>query len=587
VAVTRISEAYIEELLARVNIEDVVSSYVNLTKRTGANRFGLCPFHGEKTPSFSVNPDRQMFYCFGCHKGGGAVNFIMEIENLPYPDAVVFLAKKAGMRPPDTGESRESASRRNRILELNRDAARYYRDALFGDKGRAALGYMARRKIGKPVSTRFGLGAAPDEWSALTDAMQSKGYKKTELLEAGLAKSGKNGSVYDTFRDRLLFPVIDVRGSVIGFSGRALGDGEPKYLNSPDTPVFSKSRNLFALNLAKKSKAGKLLLVEGNVDVVSLHQAGIDYAVASLGTALTEGQARLMKRFSSEVLLCYDGDEAGLRATERAIGILELAGLNVRVLRMKDAKDPDEFIVKFGADAFAALLDGSENRVDYRLRELYAKSAPGTDEGRLAFVKGAVSLLCDLNSPAERELYGRKAAEKAGISYESVESEIARELKSRSRRETAKIRREEVQVRRSVQPRDRAVRYENEVSAVAEQGVIRCILFDPETIGEARKLGLAAEEFTSPLLGAVYERLLAQDEAERRINLNVIIARFTPGEASEIMRVVSDPFRPEDAAAALRDCAEKIRAEKANRSGGAEERALAVWRQKQKGVGEK
>ena len=302
-----IPERFLDELTERNDIVDVVSQYVRLTKRSGANLFGLCPFHSEKTPSFSVSPDKQIYHCFGCGKGGGVINFIMEIENLGFQDAVAFLARRANMPMPEEA-STEDTSRRKRLLELNRDAARFFYEQLVAPTGKAGQAYVDRRGISAAMVRSFGLGFAPDSWDALSNAMRAKGYSDAELLEAGLMKPGRRGGGYDTFRNRLMFPVIDVRGSVIGFSGRILGDGEPKYLNSPETAVFSKSHNLFALNLAKKSKSGYIILVEGNIDVVSLHQAGFDSAVASLGTSLTSEQARLLSRYTGEVILCYDRD---------------------------------------------------------------------------------------------------------------------------------------------------------------------------------------------------------------------------------------------------------------------------------------
>ena len=280
------SESFLTELVERNDIVDVVSGYVRLSKKSGSNMFGLCPFHSEKTPSFSVSPDKQIYHCFGCGKGGGVINFIMEIENLGFRDAVEFLARRAGMQMPEEENDKES-QKRARMLALNKDAAHFFYEQLYSPAGRPGLEYMQGRRIGRAAATNFGLGFAPDTWDSLRNAMKAKGYTDFELFDAGLVRKGKSGGFYDTFRSRLMFPVIDVRGNVIGFSGRIIGDGEPKYMNSPETLVFNKSRNLFALNLAKKSKSGYIILSEGNIDVVSLHQAGFDSAVASLGTSLT------------------------------------------------------------------------------------------------------------------------------------------------------------------------------------------------------------------------------------------------------------------------------------------------------------
>ena len=409
-----ISESFLDELIARTDIMELVGGYVRLTKRSGNNAFGLCPFHSEKTPSFSVSADKQIYHCFGCQKGGGAVNFIMEIENLPFRDAVEFLAKRAGMTMPDENAPDELIHKRRRMLELNRDAARFFHETLKSSTGLPAQKYLAQRGISSKMVTRFGIGMAPDSWDGLLRAMTAAGYSRAELIEAGLVKSGrKEGSAYDLFRNRLMFPVIDIRGNVIGFSGRILGDGEPKYLNSPDTLVFIKKQNLFALNLAKKSKAGMLILTEGNIDVVTLHQSGFDGAVASLGTALTENQVRLMSRYTDNVVIAYDSDGAGRKAALRAISLLEKTDMNVKVLNMGDAKDPDEFLKQHGADAFKLLLERSDNHIEYRLMTIRNEANLSSDDGRILYLEAATKLLAELQSKPEREIYGARVAQTA------------------------------------------------------------------------------------------------------------------------------------------------------------------------------
>ena len=321
--------SFIDELVARNPIEDVVGHYVSL-KRSGGNLFGLCPFHGEKTASFSVNPDKGIYYCFGCHKGGGAINFMMEIEGLSYPDAVRALAKRAGMEVPEDEQYQSRYRQQERLWALSKEAARFFVAQLFAPAGAEGLAYARKRGMPKSTLTKFGIGFAPNEWTALTDAMRAKGYTDEELKESGLVSvSQKNGRIYDRFRNRLMFPIIDVRGNVIGFGGRVMDDSTPKYLNSPETLIFNKRKNLFALNLAKKTKLPYLILVEGYMDAVALHQYGFDCAVASLGTSLTEEHAVLLSRYTENVVLIYDGDEAGQRATRRAIRMLEKAGLLV------------------------------------------------------------------------------------------------------------------------------------------------------------------------------------------------------------------------------------------------------------------
>ncbi|MDR2664906.1 MAG: DNA primase, partial [Oscillospiraceae bacterium] len=421
-----IPESFLDELVRKIDIVELVGGYVKLSKRGGGNMFGLCPFHSEKTPSFSVSADKQMYYCFGCGKGGGAINFIMEIENLTFPDAVEHLARRAGMSVPESGEAGGSRTDRRRLLDINRDAARFYHGVLSTGGGAGAARYIRERRISGKMVTRFGLGAAPNAWGALRSAMLDLGYSDAELAEAGLAKkSNKSDRYYDTFRNRLMFPVIDTRGSVIGFSGRALDGGEPKYLNTPDSPVFSKSRNLFALNIAKKSKEGMIILTEGNIDAIALHQAGFDCAVASLGTALSDAQVRLMARYAGKLVIAFDSDSAGEKAAERAIGLTEKTGMSVRILRMRDAKDPDEYINKFGAEAFRLLLERSENHIAYRLGDMRRKYDVKTDDGAIGYLTEATRLLSGIKSVTEREIYTARLSDETGVSAAAIEAEIA------------------------------------------------------------------------------------------------------------------------------------------------------------------
>ena len=569
-------ESFLDELVSRNDIADVVETYVHLTKKSGSNLFGLCPFHSEKTPSFSVSQDKQIYHCFGCGKGGGVVNFIMEIENLSYPDAVHFLAKRSGMTVPDDRVSKEAQSRRARLFEINSDAARFFYSVLLSPQGKKAREYIAGRGITKAMVTRFGLGAAPDSWDALYLAMTKKGYTRQELLDAGLVKKSSKESqgVYDAFRNRLMFPVIDVRGGIIGFSGRILDDGEPKYLNSPDTVVFDKRRNLFALNLAKKSKAGMLLLTEGNIDVVALHQAGFDCAVASLGTSLTEEQARLMSRYTQTVTIAYDADEAGMRASQRAIGILERAGLNVRVIRMQGAKDPDEFIRKFGRDAFSLLMERSENHIKYRLLSIRSKYNLESDEGRLGYLSEATDMLSRVENAVERDVYAAKAAEEAGVSVEAVKNEIKKAFKRRLAAEKKKKDRKELNVASNFQPDDRTIRYENVYSAAAEEGVIRLLILDNEMFKIADELGFGEEDFTSPFLSKLYGLIRQRRNAGLEISPGSLMAELTDAEASRLSVIIQRPESLPNGNKAMRDYITKIRAERLKRS--AKDDPLAV-----------
>ena len=366
---------FLDELLARTDIVELVSRYVPL-KRKGGSMWGCCPFHHEKTPSFHVEQDKQFYKCFGCGEGGNAIQFLIKIENLPYIDAVRKLAEMAGMELPEEEDGGKSRLQRQRLLALNKDAARYFYDTLAGEKGREALQYLLNRGMTPQTIVRFGLGYAEDDWDSFLSAMRKKGYTDMELETAKLAGRTRNGKLYPFFRGRVMFPIIDIRGDVVAFGGRVIrGDGDGrKYINSSDTPVYSKSRTLYAMNLAKKSKAGRFILCEGNIDVIALHQAGFDSAVASCGTAFTAEQARLLGKYTSEVVICYDADAAGLKATEKAIDILKQNGLSVRVLRLPPKRDgqgrvlydsegrpqkvdPDDFIRQNGPEAFARLLD--------------------------------------------------------------------------------------------------------------------------------------------------------------------------------------------------------------------------------------
>ena len=570
-----IPESFLDELVARTDIVELVGGYVRLIKRSGSNMFGLCPFHSEKTPSFSVSSDKQIYHCFGCQKGGGAINFVMEIENLEFRDAVEFLAKRAGMTMPDEGAPDEFLHKRRRMLELNRDAARYFHETLLSPSGESARKYLAKRGISQKMVTRFGLGAAPDAWSGLLDAMS--GYTKQELIDAGLARRGKKeGGAYDMFRNRLIFPVIDVRGGVIGFSGRALGDNEPKYLNSPDTLVFNKSRNLFALNIAKKSKSGMLILAEGNIDVVALHQAGFDCAVAALGTALTEDQVRLMARYTESAVIAFDADEAGKKAALRAIGLFEKTKLGVKVLDFGEAKDPDEFLQKSGADAFSLLLERSENHIEYRLMTIKNNADLGSDEGRLKYIYAATELLSELASEPEREIYGAQVAKTAGISPESVENEVKKMRKTKRARQRKQYEKRVTRPAAAMQPADRSLRYENEYSAAAEEGVIRCLMRDLELLRICEDMNFGSEEFTSPLLAKVYEVLSMRESRGREPTEGLILSGFPANEASQLTVILQKPEATPHSEKSIRDYIEKIRAEKYKSDAPDEKLLLAI-----------
>lgn len=578
-----IPEQFIDDLVARSDIADVVSSYVHLTKK-GSNLWGLCPFHNEKTPSFSVSPDKQIYHCFGCGKGGGVISFVMEMENLPFLDAVKLLAKRAGLEVPETGENEAYRKKRTRLLELSRDAARFYHDYLTGPGGQQVRDYIAQRQISPRTATRFGLGAAPDQWDALTKAMTAKGYTKMELIDVGLAVAGKNGSIYDKFRSRLMLPVIDVRGEVVGFTSRLLPGLEgAKYLNTPETVLFKKGRLIYALNFAKNTKRPNLVLVEGNIDVITLHQAGFDNVVATMGTALTEEHARILARYTKELVLCYDNDAAGKQSTDRVLNILKNANLTVRVLQLPNAfdaegkpikQDPDDFVKKFGPAAFEKCLNGSAGQNDYRLDSLQSKHDLSSEEGRLAYLKEAVATIAALQSPIEREIYGNKAAAAAGISGTAMAQEVARYRKDRAWRARKVQAKKDLSPTVQLQPKSRQLRYENIRSARAEEGVIRLLLLDPSLLPETA--GLDPSQFSSPLLAKLYVLLKQRHSQGLSLQLGTLSGSLDPEEMSHITGILAQPETRSNRSQALRDYLEIIETEAAKRGGAGLDPLLAA-----------
>ena len=551
--------SFLDELVARNPIEDVVGHYVTL-KRSGANMFGLCPFHGEKTASFSVAPDKGIYYCFGCHKGGGVINFMMELEGLSYPDAVRNLAARVGMEVPEDEQYQSRYRQQERLWALHKEAARFFHSQLYAPIGKTALDYAFGRGMTKGILTTFGVGYAPDSWDSLIKAMLAKGYTEEELKESGLVTvSQKNGRIFDRFRDRLMFPIIDVRGNVIAFGGRIIkkDSDAAKYLNSPETLIFNKRKNLFGLNLAKKTKQGYLILVEGNIDVVALHQYGFDNAIASLGTSLTEEQAALMTRYADQVVLIYDGDKAGQNATQRAIPILEKAGLQVKVLQIKDAKDPDEFLRKFGADRFKLLLEGSSNRVEYQINAIRRKYDLQEDDQRVKFIAEVADFLSTLGSAVQREVYGHRAADDAKISYDAMKLEVNKAFKRRIARERKKQEKINLAPAQALQPKARTIRYDNMKSAMAEEGVLAMALKDPSLLDTAREL--KAEEFSSPLLGNVYAQLRRRHDQGLDVSL-AVLEDLTGDEMSHVTGICQRQTGPVNTDA-FRDCVRIIQSE--------------------------
>ncbi|HWP50381.1 MAG TPA: DNA primase [Clostridia bacterium] len=432
-----IPESFIEELKYRSDIEQIVSRYTNL-KRSGRNLSGICPFHSEKTPSFVVYPENNSFYCFGCGAGGDVVTFVRMAEHLEYIEALRFLADKAGISLPDEVENDGTARLKMRMLELNRQAARFFNNLLNSAEGKRGMDYFQARGLSLNTIRKFGLGYAPDSWDALKNDLLKKGFTEAEMAAAAVIRKNDTGGSYDQFRDRVMFPIIDLRGGVIGFGGRVLGDGRPKYLNSSDTVVFKKSRGLFAMNFAKATKRQQFILCEGYMDAIAIHQAGFDNAVATLGTALTPEQARLIAQYTSEVVISYDSDVAGQKATQRASQLFSQTGVTVRVLSMSGAKDPDEYIKKYGTARFSQLIEGSANATEYQIMRLKDRFALDTDDGKVGFLKEFCALMAQLRSGIEADIYTTRIASELGVSREAIAQQTAALRKKAMRQQEKK-----------------------------------------------------------------------------------------------------------------------------------------------------
>lgn len=420
----------IEEVRLNNDILEVIGEYVKLDKK-GKDYFGLCPFHREKTPSFSVAPAKQMFYCFGCGKGGNVIQFIMYAENLDFVEAVKFLADRARIQLPEDGsrEAAEKARLRQVILNINKEAGRFFFNTLESEEGEKARAYLKMRGIKNNAIVRFGLGYSPSGWDKLYNYLIEKGYEESHIVKSGLVTRNKRGGYYDRFRERLMFPIFDIRGNVIGFGGRVLDSSMPKYMNSPETIVYNKRRNLYGLNFAKNSDSKKLIVVEGYMDVISLHQCGIINTVATLGTALTESQGRILLKYAEEVIISYDTDTAGQAATVRGLDLLNDIGCDVKVLTIPDGKDPDEFIRNNGVDEFKKLIENSATLVEYKIRNLKKQINTSTTEGKVKFLNKVADVLSKVDNSVEREMYIKKMAEDYKITEESLYSEVYKRIK--------------------------------------------------------------------------------------------------------------------------------------------------------------
>ena len=531
-----IPRSFIEQLVAQCDIEEIIRSYVAV-KRAGRTSKALCPFHSEKTPSFVIYPDNQSFYCFGCGKGGDVIRFIMEAEHLDYPEAVRFLAARCGMTVPEDGDDK-TAKRKMRVYEINREAARFFHKCLKSPVGKEGYDYLRRRGLSDQIIVSYGLGFAPNTWDSLRNHLQKKGFTREEMIDAAVLSQGKNGSAYDKFRNRVIFPIIDLRGNVIGFGGRVMDDSKPKYLNTDDTPVFKKSRNLFSLNFAKNETGGRLILAEGYMDVIAIYSAGFKNVVATLGTALTEEQARLMSKYAKEVIIAYDSDGAGQAATRRALNILSEAGLTARVLHMEGAKDPDEYIAKFGTKRFEKLLDDAGDPIVHELESIKKSVDIKTPEGRIEFVQRAVYVLSDVANPLAREVYAATAAKTAEIGVDTLMSQAESVRKKRIRQAEAREWRDIEMNRGMVRDRINPEKAQNIKAATAEEGILSYMLRHPDECG--RILDAVPDDhfvtaYDKKVLAAM--RLLHDEHDE--ITLSTLSTLLSPDEASGVARILA------------------------------------------------
>ncbi|MCD7730017.1 MAG: DNA primase [Oscillospiraceae bacterium] len=528
-------ENFIYELKQNNPIDSLVSSYTTL-KRSGHNQVCLCPFHSEKSPSCTIYNDTQSFYCFGCGAGGDVITFAMKIENLSYIEAVKFLADRAGMQMPDEAKNNDSSRIKARILEINRVAARFFHDVLTkypeGEKGRR---YFRERQLTNATIVKYGLGYAPDDWHKLHYYMNSKGYSDEELVIANLCLRSRNGGVFDAFRDRVIFPIIDLRGNVTAFGGRIIDGSGPKYLNSSDTPVFKKSRSLFSLNFAKKSDEKRLILAEGYMDVISINQAGFDNVVATLGTALTSEQARLMKQYADEVIIAYDSDGPGQAATHKAINLLSDAGAVTKIIKMEGAKDPDEYIKKFGAMRFKQLIDRSDGALDFEIRKCAVGLDLETEQDKSTYLRRCVKMLAGISSPLDRELYISKIAKETDVSRETLAQQINGLIK-KNINAAEKNSKQEIETFAALRRKNpESVAHPKEFKA--EKGIIAYLAANPDGLKyiESR---ISPDCFVTDFNKRLYEKMTEKIKSESYYDIMSLQSEFSADEMGKITEII-------------------------------------------------
>lgn len=532
----RFSEDFLMELRSRCDIEYIISSYVQL-KRRGKNLVGLCPFHSEKTPSFTVYPESQSFYCFGCGVGGEVINFIRRAENLDYVEAVRFLCDKAGLAMPAEGYDNSMAQKRQRVYQINKEAARFFNSCLFSQEGQQALEYYKSRGYSKKTLIRFGMGYAPNDWRKLLFYMREKGYSYEELYEANLAnKSEKNGKInyYDNFRNRVIVPIIDARGNVVAFGGRVLDDSKPKYINTSDTLVYKKSLGVFGLNFAKNTKEKSLILVEGYMDAISLHQAGFDNAIACLGTALTNEMAHLLSRYCEEVIICYDADEAGQKATQRAISVFSSIGMKMRIIRLSGGKDPDEILKKYGPERFRSLIEGAANDIEYALLKEKQNFDLETSDGKLKYLTKAAEILARTDNSIAQDVYSSKLAQELSVEKQTIMTRIAA-LKKRMSYSNRRDKFDKIQKNSlSAAVKESAQSKSSIKSVKAQKRIVASLMKNPDFLPliEGR---LSEEDFSVENISAIFKVLSSKIKAGESLEFYNLSDDFSPDEMSTLV----------------------------------------------------
>ena len=559
----RFSDEFLSELRDRNDIVDVISPYVDLRVK-GALATGLCPFHNEKTPSFTVYINTQSYYCFGCGSGGDAITFIKNIENLAYGEAVTLLAERSGLPLPADGYDDGVAKMKRRMLDANREAAKFFHNSLFTPEGKKGLEYFLDRGLTQETIRHFGLGFAPDRWDGLLRHMKSKGYTEQELVAADLAKKTQKGYIIDTYRNRAMFPIIDVKGSVIAFGGRVLDDSKPKYINTSDTLVYKKSQGVFALNFAKRGTDKTLILCEGYMDVIAYHQAGFENAVAGLGTAFTPEQAKLISKYAEEVILSYDNDEAGQNATRKAIGILSRTPLRIKVARLQGGKDPDEIIKKYGKDKMQQILSSAVGDVDFDLQRAKKGFDLQTSDGKVAYLGQAVDILAKFRNPIQWDVYASKLSSELGVAKEAIVIQIEKKSKQQARRETKENFSKAATFNDEAMKKVNPERQKNIFAAKAEETLIASLLHNPDFYFKIKDR-LSDEDFATELNHRIFRLIAKHLDENRPVGVTYFAEELTDEETGYLVRLESMRENLGNTVQECLDCINRMKQEKAER----------------------